>query len=298
MSTDTKTILSGYAARTAENLKKYNKLLPEQMPQKTVVDAMDHSLRAGGKRIRPALVYGFCKACGGSEETADAAASAIEMIHTFSLIHDDLPAMDDDDFRRGQPSCHKAFGEAAAILAGDALAILPFAVIADDEMLPAQAKVKLISALAKAAGRDGMIGGQIIDMENEQRTDVDEENLRNMYRHKTGELISVSCVMGCICAGVTDEGKLSAAADYGYKLGLAFQIVDDILDVTSTTEELGKPVGSDEEENKTTFVTLYGVEKAQEIADSITAEALGCLEVFGGDAFLKELTGMLLKRKN
>ena len=294
MSTDTKTILSGYAARTAENLKKYNKLLPEQMPQKTVVDAMDHSLRAGGKRIRPALVYGFCKACGGSEEMADAAASAIEMIHTFSLIHDDLPAMDDDDFRRGQPSCHKAFGEAAAILAGDALAILPFAVIADDEMLPAQAKVKLISALAKAAGRDGMIGGQI----NEQRTDVDEENLRNMYRHKTGELISVSCVMGCICAGVTDEGKLSAAADYGYKLGLAFQIVDDILDVTSTTEELGKPVGSDEEENKTTFVTLYGVEKAQEIADSITAEALGCLEVFGGDAFLKELTGMLLKRKN
>ena len=298
MSTDTKTILSGYAARTAENLKKYNKLLPEQMPQKTVVDAMDHSLRAGGKRIRPALVYGFCKACGGSEEMADAAASAIEMIHTFSLIHDDLPAMDDDDFRRGQPSCHKAFGEAAAILAGDALAILPFAVIADDEVLPAQAKVKLISALAKAAGRDGMIGGQIIDMENEQRTDVDEENLRNMYRHKTGELISVSCVMGCICAGVTDEGKLSAAADYGYKLGLAFQIVDDILDVTSTTEELGKPVGSDEEENKTTFVTLYGVEKAQEIADSITAEALGCLEVFGGDAFLKELTGMLLKRKN
>lgn len=298
MSTDTKTILSGYAARTAENLKKYNKLLPEQMPQKTVVDAMDHSLRAGGKRIRPALVYGFCKACGGSEEMADAAASAIEMIHTFSLIHDDLPAMDDDDFRRGQPSCHKAFGEAAAILAGDALAILPFAVIADDEMLPDQAKVKLISALAKAAGRDGMIGGQIIDMENEQRTDVDEENLRNMYRHKTGELISVSCVMGCICAGVTDEGKLSAAADYGYKLGLAFQIVDDILDVTSTTEELGKPVGSDEEENKTTFVTLYGVEKAQEIADSITAEALGCLEVFGGDAFLKELTGMLLKRKN
>ena len=298
MSTDTKTILSGYAARTAENLKKYNKLLPEQMPQKTVVDAMDHSLRAGGKRIRPALVYGFCKACGGSEKMADAAASAIEMIHTFSLIHDDLPAMDDDDFRRGQPSCHKAFGEAAAILAGDALAILPFAVIADDEVLPAQAKVKLISALAKAAGRDGMIGGQIIDMENEQRTDVDEQNLRNMYRHKTGELIAVSCVMGCICAGVTDEGKLSAAADYGYKLGLAFQIVDDILDVTSTTEELGKPVGSDEEENKTTFVTLYGVEKAQEIADSITAEALGCLEVFGGDAFLKELTGMLLKRKN
>jgi geranylgeranyl diphosphate synthase type II len=184
-----------------------------------------------------------------------------------------------------------------AILAGDALSVQPFEIIANDESLTCEQKVKIISCLAKAVGREGMIGGQVIDMENEERTDVDEKNLRNMYRHKTGQLIAVSCMMGCICAGA-DEEKIQAAADYGFKLGLAFQIIDDILDVTSTTEELGKPVGSDEEENKTTFVTLYGVEKAQEIANNITEEALGCLEKFGNDAFLTELTEMLLKRKN
>ena len=143
-----------------------------------------------------------------------------------------------------------------------------------------------------------MIGGQVIDMQNEQRNDVDEANLRNMYRHKTGELISVSCIMGCICAGCTDSTVIGAAKEYGYKLGLAFQIIDDILDVTSTTEELGKPVGSDEEENKTTFVTLYGVEKAQEIAGNITDEAMRCLEKFEDNSFLRQLTEMLLKRKN
>ena len=142
-----------------------------------------------------------------------------------------------------------------------------------------------------------MGGGQVIDMENEERTDVDEANLRNMYHHKTGQLIAVSCMMGCICAGA-DEEKIQAAADYGFKLGLAFQIVDDILDVTSTTEELGKPVGSDAEENKTTFVTLYGVEKAQSIAEEITNDAMLLLENFENNSFLKELTNMLLNRRN
>ena len=142
-----------------------------------------------------------------------------------------------------------------------------------------------------------MIGGQVIDMENEERSDVDEVNLRNMYKHKTGELIAVSCVMGCICAGA-DEEAVSAAREYGFKLGLAFQIIDDILDVTSTAEELGKPIGSDEEENKTTFVTLYGVDKAREIADNITNEAMDRLKSFENDSFLTELTEMLLKRKN
>jgi geranylgeranyl diphosphate synthase type II len=265
--------------------------------QKNLIDAMNYSLEAGGKRIRPVLVYAFCNALGADYKKAAAPAAAIEMIHTFSLIHDDLPAMDNDDFRRGKPSCHKAFGEAMAILAGDALCMLPFEVIADDKQLTAEQKVRLVSCLAKGSGREGMGGGQVIDMENEERTDVDEANLRNMYHHKTGQLIAVSCMMGCICAGA-DEEKIQAAADYGFKLGLAFQIIDDILDVTSTTEELGKPVGSDEEENKTTFVTLYGVEKAQEIANNITEEALGCLEKFGNDAFLTELTEMLLKRKN
>jgi geranylgeranyl diphosphate synthase type II len=206
--------------------------------------------------------------------------------------------MDDDDFRRGKPSCHKAFGEAMAILAGDALSVLPFGIISGDDRLSDSQKISIISHLARAVGKNGMIGGQVIDMENEERNDVDEANLRNMYRHKTGELISVSCIMGCICAGETDEKKISAAADYGYKLGLAFQIVDDILDVTSTTEELGKPVGSDEEENKTTFVTLYGVEKAQSIAEDITNEAMLLLENFENNSFLRELTDMLLRRKN
>ena len=219
------------------------------------------------------------------------------MIHTFSLIHDDLPAMDDDDFRRGKPSCHKAYGEAMAILAGDALSVLPFEIIADDDSLTVQQKVRMISVLAKAVGRAGMIGGQVIDMENEQRSDVDEANLRNMYRNKTGQLIAVSCVMGAICAGASDE-KISIAAEYAYKLGLAFQIIDDILDVTSTAEVLGKPIGSDAQENKTTFVTLYGVEKAQEIASEITDEAMQLLSEFGDNSFLRELTEMLLRRKN
>ena len=142
-----------------------------------------------------------------------------------------------------------------------------------------------------------MIGGQVIDMENEQKTDVDEANLRNMYRAKTGQLIAVSCIMGCICAGA-DEKTIRSASEYGFRLGLAFQIIDDILDVTGNADELGKPVGSDIEENKTTFVTLFGVEKAQEIADRITAEALECLENTGNSSFLVELTNMLLQRKN
>ena len=150
-----------------------------------------------------------------------------------------------------------------AILAGDALSVLPFEIIADDTALTAEQKVKIISVLAKAVGKDGMIGGQVIDMENEERDDVDADNLRNMYRCKTGQLIAVSCVMGGICAGASDL-VLGIAAEYGFRLGLAFQIIDDILDVTSTTEELGKPVGSDEEENKTTFVTLYGRKSARD----------------------------------
>lgn len=294
---DFKEIFGEYIAFTEENLRKYNAYSDSMAAQKNLIDAMNYSLEAGGKRIRPVLVYAFCRALGGDYKKAAAPAAAIEMIHTFSLIHDDLPAMDNDDFRRGKPSCHKAFGEAMAILAGDALCMLPFEVIADDDSLTPEQKIKLVSILAKGAGREGMGGGQVIDMENEERTDVNEADLRNMYHHKTGQLIAVSCMMGCICAGA-DEETVRAAADYGFRLGLAFQIIDDILDVTSTTEELGKPVGSDVEENKTTFVTLYGVEKAQEIANNVTDEALACLKRFGDDAFLTELTEMLLKRKN
>lgn len=288
---------SEYIDFTEKNLKAYSVCEGADGAQKNLISAMNYSLEAGGKRIRPTLVYAFCEACGGSYKNASAPAAAIEMIHTFSLIHDDLPAMDDDDLRRGKPSCHKAFDEATAILAGDALSVLPFEIIADDKILTSDQKIKIISCLAKAVGRDGMIGGQVIDMENEKRSNVTELELRNMYKHKTGELIAVSCMMGCICAGADDE-TIKASAEYGYKLGLAFQIVDDILDVTSTDEELGKPTGSDAEENKTTFVTLYGIKKAQEIAEKITDEAMLMLEKFGNNTFLKELTELLLSRRN
>lgn len=227
---------------------------------------------------------------------AAAPAAAIEMIHTCSLIHDDLPAMDDDDFRRGRPSCHKAFTEAMAILAGDTLAVLPFQVIADDTALDSDRKVRLISDLAFATAARGMIGGQVIDIDNETRDDVDEENLRYMCSLKTGALIRTACRMGCIAAGA-DEEKIRLADEYASKIGLAFQIIDDILDVVSTTEELGKPVGSDEENNKTTFVTLLGIEKAKEEADALTREAFEILESFPDNEFLKDLTMELLDRR-
>lgn len=288
--------LNRYVKFTEKKLKEYNNYSHENRPQVKLIDAMNYSLRAGGKRIRPALVFAFCEALGGLMETASAPACAIEMVHTFSLIHDDLPAMDDDDFRRGKPSCHKAFGEAIAILAGDALAVLPFEIIADSQELTPEQKVLIISVLANSVGRDGMIGGQVIDMENENRTDVDEEQLRNLYRCKTGQLIAVSCVMGAICADADNE-TIRAAAEYGLRLGLAFQIIDDILDVTSTTEELGKPVGSDDESNKNTFVSVFGIEKAQEMADKATSEALEWLDAVPNNEFLKELTEKLLNRK-
>lgn len=262
--------------------------------QSSVADAMDYSLEAGGKRIRPVLVLTFCRLCGGDYKKAAAPAAAIEMIHTFSLIHDDLPCMDDDDFRRGKPSCHKQFGEACAVLAGDALAIRPFQIIAESD-LKDSVKVKLISELACSSGAEGMIGGQIIDMENEKRSIVSEENLRMMYALKTGRLIKTSCVMGCISADATDE-QIKNAEEYANCLGLAFQIIDDILDVTGDEVTLGKPIGSDAEENKTTFVTLFGIERAREEAVKLTEKAMGILDRFDNNEFLKELTKYLLDR--
>ncbi|MDE5764285.1 MAG: polyprenyl synthetase family protein [Ruminococcus sp.] len=290
-------IMKKYIEFTEKKLKDYNNYSHENRPQIKLIDAMNYSLSAGGKRIRPALVFAFCEALGGDMETASAPACAIEMMHTFSLIHDDLPAMDNDDFRRGKPSCHKAFGEALAVLAGDALAVLPFEIIADSPELTADQKVLIISVLANSVGRDGMIGGQVIDMLNEERDDIGVEELRNMYRCKTGQLIAVSCVMGAVCADADNE-TICAAAEYGFRLGLAFQIIDDILDITSTTEQLGKPVGSDEEENKKTLVSLLGMEKAQEMADKATSEALEWLDTIPNNGFLLELTENLLRRKN
>ncbi|MCI5816249.1 polyprenyl synthetase family protein [Ruminococcus sp.] len=268
---------------------------PETNPQGRVLEAMRYSLEAGGKRIRPLLVLAFCRACGGDVQKALKPALAIEMIHTYSLIHDDLPAMDNDDYRRGRLSCHKAFDEATAILAGDALNVLPFELLAADTALPAETRVSLIAELANAAGPEGMIGGQVIDIANETRRDVDKDNLVNMYAHKTGALIRVACTMGCMVAGANDK-MLTAATEYAQRLGLAFQIVDDILDVTGTPELLGKPIGSDAANNKTTFVTLLGLEGAKAEASRLTEEALCLLEDIPEHQFLKELTEALLNR--
>lgn len=267
----------------------------ETNPQAKVLEAMRYSLEAGGKRIRPLLVLAFCRACGGDVQKALKPALAIEMIHTYSLIHDDLPAMDDDDYRRGRLSCHKAFDEATAILAGDALNVLPFELLSTDTTLPAETRVSLIAELANAAGAEGMIGGQVIDIANETRTDVDQNNLVNMYAHKTGALIRVACTMGCMVAGANDK-MLTAATEYAQRLGLAFQIVDDILDVTGTPELLGKPIGSDAAHHKTTFVTLLGLEGAKAEASRLTEEALRLLEDIPEHQFLTELTEALLNR--
>lgn len=289
----TKKTLNEYISFTESTLKKFsykNKL----GLQSSVADAMNYSLEAGGKRIRPVLVLAFCHMCGGDYRKAAAPAAAIEMIHTFSLIHDDLPCMDNDDFRRGKPSCHKKFGEACAVLAGDALAIRPFQVIAESELNDSM-KIKLIAELACSSGAEGMIGGQIIDMENEQRSTVNGENLRMMYALKTGRLIKTSCVMGCIAAEASDE-QVKNAEEYAHCLGLAFQIIDDILDVTGDEAALGKPIGSDAEENKTTFVTLYGIENAKEEAVKLTDKAMKILGRFDNNEFLIELTKYLLDR--
>ena len=293
MNNYTKKTLNEYISFTESTLKKFsykNKL----GLQSSVADAMDYSLEAGGKRIRPVLVLAFCHMCGGDYRKAAAPAAAIEMIHTFSLIHDDLPCMDNDDFRRGKPSCHKKFGEACAVLAGDALAIRPFQVIAESELNDSM-KIKLIAELACSSGAEGMIGGQIIDMENEQRSTVNGENLRMMYALKTGRLIKTSCVMGCIAAEASDE-QVKNAEEYAHCLGLAFQIIDDILDVTGDEAALGKQIGSDAEENKTTFVTLYGIENAREEAVKLTDKAMKILGRFDNNEFLIELTKYLLDR--
>ncbi len=260
----------------------------------TLNKAMRYSLSAGGKRIRPVLVFEFCRICGGDIENAISAACAIEMIHTFSLIHDDLPAMDDDDMRRGKPSCHKAFGEAQAILAGDALATLPYQIIACDDKLSPECIAKLINVLSVET--NAMIAGQVIDIENENR-DIDLELLDKLYLGKTCALLRASCKMGAICAGAADK-KVNLAQAFAEKLGLAFQIIDDILDVVGDEENLGKPIGSDAQQNKKTYVTLIGLEESKNTASELSEQALIILDDFDDNEFLKQLTIYLLERNS
>lgn len=288
-------MLADYAEMTEEALEKY--LPAVDCLQKRVIEAARYSLSAGGKRIRPALVMEFCRVCGEDPETALPVACAIEMMHTFSLIHDDIPCMDNDDTRRGKPACHKAYGEAAAVLAGDALAMLPFQIIAEaglKKTLSQDAALKIIKLLGELSGVWGMIGGQTVDLENEnKRPDV--SVILEMYRMKTGALLEFCCRAGCIAAGAGADKQLGAGS-YGQRLGLAFQIVDDILDITADEKLLGKPVGSDSRGGKYTYVSAVGLEKARDYAEELTRKAKEALLAFPDNGFLSELTDMLLRR--
>lgn len=281
-----------------------NSYLRSALPQcdfgeDVVHEAMNYSLSIGGKRIRPVLTLEFCRVCGGNIEDALSLAAALEMVHTYSLIHDDLPCMDNDDMRRGMPSCHIKYGYEYALLAGDGLLTAAFGLIADSDFAkknPAGA-IKAVSALSSLAGANGMIGGQVIDLKNENRS-AELKTLQKMDELKTGALIKCAALLGCIAAEA-DEKKIEAATEYASKIGQAFQIVDDILDVTGDEKNLGKPVGSDKESGKSTYYTLLGLEKAQEYADRLTDEAVDALSIFGKESeFLKELAYMLARRKN
>ncbi len=276
--------------------KRINEIFPDaDVPYKKVLEAARYSLMLGGKRIRPALVLEFCKLCSGDINSALDFAVALEMIHTYSLIHDDLPCMDNDDMRRGKPSCHKKYGEDIALLAGDTLLTEAFFIASNAAVNPISA-LKAVSVLSSNAGLHGMIGGQVLDLSFEEIT-PDANALQNMYMRKTAALLIAAATLGCIAAGKDDEESLKSAAKYGYNLGIAFQIIDDILDVTSNEATLGKPIGSDEKNGKTTFVTLFGLDKAFAIAAELTNSALDALDEFDGDTeALYELTNYLLDR--
>ncbi|MCQ2449887.1 MAG: polyprenyl synthetase family protein [Clostridia bacterium] len=286
-------LLQNHRAKTEARV---DMLLPENgRLSDSVVHAARHSLLDAGKRIRPLLLVEFYKLCGGEDECAYHFAAALEMIHTYSLIHDDLPCMDDDDMRRGKPSCHKQFGEATAVLAGDGLLTEAFGVAAKTVGLPVERILRAMGVLSSCAGISGMVGGQIIDLESENKQ-VQIETVTEMYRLKTGALIRAAATIGCILAGA-DEDLIEAASTYGEKMGLAFQVIDDILDFESTDGVLGKPVGSDEKNHKNTYVSLLGLEESRNIATQLTNEAITILERFSGDTnAIADLTKYLLSR--
>ncbi len=262
-----------------------------------LVKAMRYSLLGGGKRIRAALCLEFCRLCGGNYQDALPFACALEMVHAYSLIHDDLPCMDDDDLRRGKPSCHIAFGEAQALLAGDAMLTYAFETALNAKNMDASQVVLATKTLAECAGYKGMCGGQAMDLDAEKHP-VDHKTLVEIHSGKTGMMIIAAAKMGCYAAGATEE-QLKMAEQYAADLGSVFQMVDDVLDVTATEEELGKPIGSDKECNKTTYVTLFGVEKTMEYATVINQRCKDYLDIFGENAaFLKDLADTLLNRKS
>ena len=261
--------------------------------------SMRYSVFAGGKRVRPILLLAACEAVGGQVPAALPAACAMEMIHTYSLIHDDLPAMDDDDFRRGNPTNHKVYGEATAILAGDALLTEAFILLARSEDGPhPAARLRVIHEIAHASGSRGMVGGQVVDMESEGKGEIDLATLSYIHTHKTGALIRASVRAGAILGGASTE-SLAALTRYGEAIGLAFQIADDILDVEGTTEELGKDAGSDQARGKATYPALVGLEASKARAEELVQMALDALARFDERAEpLRAIASYIVKRKS
>ena len=289
-----KKLMTEDARLTEEALSEYYSETDEDLA--LILDAEKYSLFAGGKRIRPFLVLEFCRMFGGDVNAAIPFACAIEMIHTSSLIHDDLPCMDDDDMRRGRPTNHKVFGYANALLAGDALLMRAFET-AVTAPISAQGIRSAVAALASSAGDFGMIGGQIMDINNVVSAESDIEKLKKLHRKKTGALIRCSALLGCITAGLEwDDKRTAAAMKYAENVGLVFQIIDDLLDVVGDADKLGKNIGSDAELGKITFMNYYTIEEAKEIAKELTIEAVDAIAEFEGSDILKEFAVYLLGR--
>ena len=263
-------------------------------PYRRLQEAMRYSLLSGGKRVRPVMTLAFCDMLGGQWREALPFACALELVHTYSLIHDDLPCMDDDDLRRGRPTCHKVYGETMAVLAGDALQGEAFGLIAAAPAMTAQQRIDAVAVLSAACGGGGMVAGQVLDVDHLAQSEAD---LRLLHRLKTGAMLQAAAELGCVAAGA-DDGLRQRARDYGCHIGLAFQVRDDVLDVVGSEAELGKPIGSDREEGKFTFVDLLGVDGALDYAARCTAEAKDALADQGDTAFLLELADQLLQRKN
>lgn len=294
-----------FAERLAHYQARIEAALDRWLPPVTEIpgplhEAIRYAVFGGGKRIRPALVYAGGEAFDAEPAALDGCACAVEMIHTYSLIHDDLPAMDDDDLRRGRLTCHKAYGEATAILAGDALQALAFQVLAEDPGIaaPAGQRLRMINTLALAAGPGGMTGGQAIDLEAENRM-LTLEQLQTMHSRKTGALIRASVELGALCSGQVDEQRFYGISRYADCIGLAFQVHDDVLDIESDTETLGKPQGSDLEKNKSTYPNLLGLEGAKQAARDLLDQALKHLSDFDEKAdMLRNIASYIIERNN
>lgn len=261
-------------------------------PQKKLFESMKYSLLAGGKRLRPIFAFEFCRICGTDWKKAAPFAAAVEMIHTYSLIHDDLPCMDNDDFRRGRPTNHKVYGEALAVLAGDALLTDAFTIAATAD-LEGKTMADAIGVLSECAGSLGMVGGQVLDIMSEERV-LSEQEVLDIQSRKTGALIRAACACGAIAGGAT-EAQFDAACQFAAGLGLAFQIRDDMLDVIGTKEEMGKGVGTDETKN--TFVRLYGLERCGELVTKYTDYAISALDAFEDTSYLTALAESLTTRR-